>query len=46
MCSISKPMNQSQAHDTTKLLNMDNKAQKFLIHQQQVNERATLKPFL
>lgn len=39
-------MNQSQAHDTTKLLNTDNKAQKFLIHQQQVNERATLKPFL
>lgn len=40
MYSISKPMNQSQAHNTTKLLDTDNKAQK------QVNERAILKPFL
>lgn len=46
MYSISKPMNQSQAHNTTKLLDTDNKAQKFLILQQQVNERAILKPFL
>lgn len=46
MYSISKPMNQSQAHNTTKLLNTDNKAQKFLLLQQQVIERAILKPFL
>jgi len=29
MYSISKSINQSQAHNTTKLLNTDNKAQKF-----------------